>query len=228
MGECMNEVYKIEEFVKNEFIKLKRTNAKTIGQVASRIYKYVPKDEGFKDVIEHFFSINTYGYFSVATLWIKKHKETIEMKNMDFYEDLLYKYVKGWAKVDQFCYRCMNPMIELEDNNFEYLLKWSNTKDKDLKRASLVSMIKSSGKLTLDYDYDKMIYLVELLKEDEDIHVRKAVGWVLKCAFVTYPKKIEKYLRDNVKNLDRLIFRYALEHVNDPLRKELINLEYKS
>jgi 3-methyladenine DNA glycosylase AlkD len=69
-----------------------------------------------------------------------------------------------------------------------------------------------------------MILLVEKLKHDDDFHVRKAVGWTLKCAYPTYPKKVERYLRDNVGDLDRMIYRYALEHVEEPLRSELINL----
>lgn len=224
----MHITIEVENKVRNEFKELGRVNAKTIGQVASRCYKDIPKDSRFFEVIEHFIKNKEYGFFSVATIWIKRNKEAIDMKHMPFYENVMYKYIEGWAEVDQFCYRCMNSMIELKDENYSYLLKWSKSDNKDIRRISLVSMIRSSGKLTLEYDFDKMIHLVEYLKHDNDFHVKKAVGWVLKCAFVTYPVKVEAYLRLNVKNLDRLIFRYALEHVKDPLRKELIELDYRS
>jgi len=218
------QAFKLEIMMQEEFDELGRVTAKTIGKVASKLYKHVPKDYRFNHVIEYLISIERYGFFSVATTWAKRNTDILKMENLPFYEKVLYKHIYGWARVDQFCYRIMNPLIELSDSNYEYLLKWSDSTNKDIRRTALVSMIRSSGKLTLEYDYDKMIYLVHKLKDDEDIHVKKAVGWVLKCAFVTYPVKVEKYLRKNVGNLDRLIFRYALEHVKDPLRKELMSL----
>lgn len=226
MGDLMT--IKFEEMVQREFDLLGKVNAKTIGQVASKLNKSLPSENEFLEIIEHFFSIDRYGFFSVATLWIKKNPYIIKQKNMEFFEHLLYTYIDSWGKVDQFCYRCLNPMIELSSDNHKYLLKWSNSQNKDVRRASLVSMIKSHGKLTLDYDYKRMIELVEKLKADDDFHVTKAVGWVLKCAYVKYPERIEQYLRKNVKNLNRIIFRYALEHIKEPLRNELIQLDYRS
>ena len=145
---------------------------------------------------------------------------------MSFFEEIVLQDLHGWAEVDQFCYRVMNPLIELDPENFSYLDKWSLDESKDIRRVSLVSMIRvSKGGLRLFYNYDQMISLVDRLKEDEDIHVKKAVGWVLKCAYPTYPDQIEQYLKANVRNLDRLIFRYALEHVGKEKKKELMGLE---
>ena len=155
---------------------------------------------------------------------MKRRKSIITESNIERFETFLYTYCDGWARIDQFCYRVLNPMTNTFPFMYEYLLKWSKSDNKDVRRASLVSMIISSQGQSLLYDYDKMIYLVEYLKHDTDFHVRKAVGWILKYAYITYPQEIENYLRLNVTNLDRMVYRYALELVPNPLRKELISL----
>lgn len=202
----------------------KPKSAVYFGKLASRFYRFLPDDDlGFLEVIRRVISNTTVGMYSIATLWLKRRPSVLRAKYISFFEELLSTVVTGWGRVDQLCYRALNPLIESGENH-EYLIKWSDSGNKDIRRASLVSMIRSSGKLTLGYDYEKMINLVEKMKSDEDYHVRKAVGWVLKVAYPTYPKMIEEYLRTNSSNLDRMIYRYALEHVAEPLRSELLQL----
>ena len=82
--------------------------------------------------------------------------------------------LQGWGQVDQFCYRIMNPLIELNPSFYSYLDKWSYSSNKDVRRVSLVSMIRTKGGgLFLYYDYEQMITLVERLKHDDDFHVKK-------------------------------------------------------
>lgn len=215
----------ITNLMKLAFNTNQRVTAKVIGQVASKYYRYLPKDTmEFLQLCKRLLNIDTYGYFSVATLWMKRNRLIVDEKYMEFFEEVLFDSIEGWAQVDQYCYRVLNPVIELNRNFYEYLLNWSSSNNKNVRRASLVSMIRSSQNLTLEYDYDKMIFLVEKLKNDNDFHVKKAVGWVLKCAYPTYPEKIEMYLRENVNTLNRMIFRYALEHIPEEQRSDLIKL----
>lgn len=215
------------DLVRNEFKQYKVITSKEISKVANSLYQFLPyKEELFLNLCKSMIHYKKeYGYFSIGTLWLKKRTSVINQRNMDFFEEIVLNELFNWAHVDQFCYRVMNPMIELTPSNYCYLDKWSNSDNKNVRRVSLVSMIYTDkGGLKTRYDLNHILTLCDRLKDDDDIHVRKAVGWVLKCAFVTYPKDIEFYLRKNVKTLDRLIFRYALEHVKDPLRKELMSL----
>ena len=105
---------------------------------------------------------------------------------------------------------------------YEKLEQWSKSANKDVRRAALVSMLQSSTKITCTYPLDKLMSLVESLKSDPDLHVKKAVGWVLKCAYVEYPNAIMDYLENNKETLDRMIFRYALEHMNEELKQKMM------
>lgn len=206
-------------------LKKQRKSATYFGKLASKYYRYVPKEKDeFFDLIDKMLAHDYIGMYSIATLWLKRKSEFLSYENIEFFEHLIYNYVHGWGKVDQLCTRAINQVITSDDSMYEYLLKWSQSENKDIRRVSLVAMISSGSQLRLYYDIDKTLFLVERLKNDEDIHVQKAVGWVLKCAFPTYPDKIEAYLRENVSNLKRLIVRYALELVEEPLRTELLQL----
>lgn len=213
------------KLIDTEFNIHKRIPSTLLSRIATRIYRYMPlEEEYFLEVCKYLLMCNTRHHFGLGTLFIKRRNDVLKESNMDFFVNILNNYINGWGQVDQYCYRVLNPMIELKEEYYDYLLQWSESPKKDIRRTSLVAMIKSSKGLVLEYDFDKMIYLVEKLKTDSDIHVRKAVGWVLKCSYFKYPVHLEKYLRENVSNLDRMIFRYALEHVEDPLRQELMSL----
>jgi 3-methyladenine DNA glycosylase AlkD/GNAT superfamily N-acetyltransferase len=207
------------------YLRKHKKSAVYFGKLASRFYRFLPKDDvEFLEVIKKVNSVPTLGMYSIATLWLKRRESVLVGKYLSFYEELLDTVVIGWARVDQLCYRALNPVIESGDY-YSYLDKWSYSDNPSIRRTSLVAMVRSSVSQTLGYDYDKMITLVERLKNDEDYHVRKGVGWVLKVAYPTYPKKVEAYLREHYKTLDRMIYRYALEHVKDPLRAELLELK---
>ncbi len=207
------------------YLKKHKKSAIYFGKIASRFYRFLPKDDvKFLEVIRKVISNPVVGMYSIATLWLKRRESVLVGKYLPFYEDLLNTVVVGWARVDQLCYRALNPVIESGDY-YSYLDRWSLSENPSIRRTSLVAMIRSSVSQSLLYDYDKMITLVDRLKEDEDYHVRKGVGWVLKVAYPTYPSEVELYLRKHYKTMDRMIFRYALEHVKDPLRSELLEMK---
>ena len=218
----IRDVHRIIDLELQTHLKL---SAVVVMKIATMLYKYLPKDEtAFLSICKTLVESDNRSVFSLGTLFMKRRTDIIRTDNMDYFEEILLNHIHEWDQIDQYCYRVLNPMIELKDEYYEYLLKWSTSNNKDVRRASLVAMIRTGQNLHLEYDFDKMIYLVEKLKTDKDIHVRKAVGWVLKCSYLKYPNEIEAYLRLNVCNLDRLIFRYALEHIEEPLRNQLINL----
>jgi len=62
--------------------------------------------------------------------------------------------------------------------------------------------------------------VVEKLKNDEEEHVQKGVGWLLKYAYLSYLDEMYGYVDD----LPRLIFRYALEKPPKDVREKLMSL----
>ncbi len=64
-----------------------------------------------------------------------------------------------------------------------------------------------------------------LLKDNHDL-IHKAVGWALREVGKKNKKVVEKFLRDNYKNLPRTTLRYAIEKFSKPERLTYLKLKH--
>lgn len=161
--------------------------------------------------------------FILMTMLIKK-RNLYNKQYFSLYEKWLYEYVDSWGKCDAYCYRVLNPMIERYSDLFFNITEWSLSNKIYVRRASLVCFIISKKEFSVDYELNKMLQICNRLKYDNHIHIQKALGWLLKYSYLSYPKEIEKYLRDNIDILSRTTFRYALEKMPKDLRQDLMKL----
>jgi 3-methyladenine DNA glycosylase AlkD/ribosomal protein S18 acetylase RimI-like enzyme len=213
------------EKVNLEFSNYNKLTSVIVNKLVNKIYKFMPTDiDEYLAVCALFLRYDNRYYFSLGTLLLKHKKRCFDIEYFDFFEDILCNHIHGWGEVDQYCYRVLSSMVNKYQELYRNLVVWSDSKNKDVRRASLVSMLTSSSNITCTYNFDKAIFLVEKLKHDEDFHVRKAVGWVLKCLYVTNKDSVTKYLESNVDSLDRMIFRYALEHASKNEKDKLMKL----
>lgn len=209
--------------IKLEFKQYHHVSSTTLNKLLPRIYSVMPKDDlEFLKTVKPLLIDDRRSYFSMGTLLLKKRGTVVDEKYFKIYEDILLNHIRDWGQVDQYCYRVLGPIFNANYELFYKLQEWSKSTNKDVRRASLVSMLLSYQKVICTYPLHHVLELVESLKEDADFHVRKAVGWVLKCAYVEYPEAIIKYLTQNRQNLDRMIFRYALEHMDEQLKKQML------
>lgn len=208
-----------------EFKQQSKLSSVIINKLLNRIFQFMPEHQAsYLQVCKVLLKSDNRYYFSLGTLLLKKKSEFIKVKNISFFEDILFDSINNWGEVDQYCYRVLGPIINQDESLYRYILKWSASENKNIRRASLVSMLTSSKMVTCLYDFDKAIFIVDRLKFDSDIHVQKACGWVLKCLYLENADKLVNYLEMNVNNLSRLIFRYALEHMDIELKNRLMKL----
>ncbi len=145
------------------------------------------------------------------------------MKYITIYEKWIKEGINGWGESDQFCYRLLNPLLtKYPDELFKYCQKWTDSNDFNLKRIGIVALTGSS--LTVAVSFDKIVSMCNKMKSDEDILIQKAVGWVLKYSYKKYPDKLMGYLTNNVDNLSRTTFRYALEKMPVEQKQDLMKL----
>jgi len=176
------------------------------------------------DVINFFdnlLSIEKEETFILMTLIIKKRK-LYDIEYFNSYKNWLYRYVNAWGKCDAYCYRVINPMIQKYPELYTNIINWA--KSKLIYCASLVCFIISKNEFEVNYDIDKIFILCDMLKEDNHIHIQKALGWVLKYSYLSYPKETIEYLNDNVTILSRTTFRYALEKMPKVLKDKMMKL----
>ncbi len=172
---------------------------------------------------DNLLSIEKEETFILMTLIIKKRK-LYDIEYFNSYENWLYRYVNTWGKCDAYCYRVINPMIQKYPELYTNIINWAKSKLIYVRRASLVCFIISKNEFEVNYDIDKIFILCDMLKEDKHIHIQKALGWVLKYTYLTYPKETIEYLNANVTILSRTTFRYALEKMPKVLKDKMMKL----
>ncbi len=209
--------------IEQEYLKHEKINAASYSKVANKIYKEMPPDNiTFLNQCDELIKSSERRIFSVGTLLIQKRKSLIDMAYFDIYEKWTKEYVHGWDQCDQFCSRVTTPMLIKYPELYDKLLEWSDESDFNVKRISLVSITGSTTTVVLEFD--KVIRIVDKLKNDEDILIQKAVGWILKCCYKEYPKQLEAYLLANHTTLSRVIFRYSLEYMPKDKKDKFIKL----
>jgi len=202
------------------------SGSKLRNKVARNIYHILPEEnEKLLKLFDYLVSLEEWKYFWLVTKWIKR-KKLYNLEYMKCYEDWLYNHVDSWYSCDVYCYRVLNPMLESYPDLYEKVLEWSKSEKTYVRRAAPVSLLESTRSFKVNVSFSKVLEIIEILKDDSEIHVQKGVGWLLKYAYLSYPEDVYKYLENNVKNLSRTIFRYALEKAPVNEKKELMNLDY--
>jgi len=198
--------------------------ADILARVERLVYPHLPRDG--RELIELFDLMVAKGsrFFWLVTVWIKR-RSLYDLGYFPYYERWLQEHVDQWGTCDIFCYRVLNPMVERYPQLFERVLSWTESPKTYVRRAAAVCLLESTQSFRVNQDLDKVLLVAERLKHDPEEHVRKGVGWLLKYAYLADPERVRAYLEENVDNLPRVIFRYALEKAPPEVRRELMSLE---
>jgi len=217
----VNYVY---ENILNEYSKYETVRSKEKYKIANQTFKLLPhENENFIKTIDQLLRKDHLKIFRLMTIWIKK-KKLYDYKYFSIYEKWLYSYVNNWGRCDIFCYHVLNPIFEKNEIIFDSIKNWIKSDKTYVRRAGVVSLIKSTRSFEVSTDLEKVLFIVESLKEDTDLHIQKAIGWLLKYAYLTYPSEIETYLIKNINCISRTTFRYSLEKMPTKIKKKLMSL----
>lgn len=202
--------------------------AKILEACDRRLYKEMPSDvDRFIEVCNELVTTKKWQQYWLVTVWIKRKQTALDIKYYDYFQKWLYEYTNSWGACDVFCYRILNPMIEKYPQLFENVLQWVNSEKVYVRRAAAVCLIhKTKYSFCINANFENVKKICDLLKNDMHIHIQKAVGWLLKYAYLTYPNEVKEYLKDNISNLSRTTFRYAVEKMEPAVRSEFMKLKF--
>ncbi len=113
-------------------------------------------------------------------------------------------------------------MLEKHPELFPLVLEWTESNKTYVRRAAPVSLLESGRSFRVNFSVERVMEVVNRLKNDPEDHVQKGVGWLLKYAYLSYPEEVMEFLKENVNELPRLIFRYALEKTPREIKEELM------
>lgn len=147
----------------------------------------------------------------------KFDKEPMEQRRIyDFYLKNT-KYVNNWDLVDLSSDKIVGGY--LIDKPKEILFKLAKSKNLWERRIAIVSTYNFIKK----NKFDATFKIAEVLIEDKEDLIQKALGWMLREVGNRDLGKQEKFLKDRYKKMGRTALRYAVEKFPESKRKKYLN-----
>ena len=134
-----------------------------------------------------------------------KLRQQINPNKLDYW----LNFTHGWAETDVLCQSNFTS-DELLSNWATWkklLIKFSKDKNVHKRRASLVLLTKSV-RMSDDKRLSNLAFKnVDLLKNEKDILITKAVSWILRSLIQNHKKEVSKYLNKNNETLPKIAVR---------------------
>lgn len=196
--------------------------------VARKLYPSMPHDAGdFVTTCNEIMALDTWPAFWIVTAWIKRRGDLHRHRHFPDYEKWLHEYTDNWGKCDLLCGRVLNPTLGENPGLYDHLLKWTESPGIYVRRAAAVALIESGRSFSVNVEFDRVKGICERLKYDEEYYVQKGVGWLLKYSYLAHPDETISYLEENVGELSRIAFRYALVKTPPGLRRQMMSLPWR-
>ena len=142
---------------------------------------------------------------------------TYELKDFKVLGRWLRDDVTNWASCDTLCNHALGSFIEQYPQEIEHLKKWTQSKNRWLRRGAAVTLVLPVRKGLFFKD---VLKIASMLINDKDDLVQKGYGWLLKEASKKHQKEVFDYVIKNKKIMPRTALRYAIEKMPEKLRKE--------
>jgi 3-methyladenine DNA glycosylase AlkD len=113
-------------------------------------------------------------YFAIDLLI--SYKRDYEEKDIDFFESLVIRN-SWWDSVDVLSSNVLGEYFKMYPNNqVKYSIKWNNTENIWLRRASILFQLKYKETT----DVDLLITNINKNKDSNEFFLQKAIGWILR------------------------------------------------
>lgn len=202
------------------------TEARDFQRIERGLYRSLPEEaDTFVEVCDQLMRSGISLSFWIVTLWVKKRGDLFRRPYFGTYERWLVEHTDRWGLCDVLCGRVLNPMMERYPDLRRHLLKWAESPQTYVRRAAAVSLIESNRSFAVNVGFPEAGAVCDRLKHDDEIHVQKGVGWLLKYAYLAHPDETVAYLERNVDELSRTTLRYALVKMPHELRQRLMSLD---
>jgi 3-methyladenine DNA glycosylase AlkD len=144
-----------------------------------------------------------------------KNNDNDKKKIYDFYLKNT-AYINNWDLVDLSAYKIVGPYLETRSRKPLYkLAKSKSLWERRISILSLFHMIKNN-------DFKDALEISELLLNNKEDLMHKAVGWMLREIGNRNRKTEEVFLKKHYKEMPRTMLRYAIEKFPEPLRKRYL------
>jgi 3-methyladenine DNA glycosylase AlkD len=210
----------VQHFFKEE-IQSRGWRAHELRKLARRFTKVIRGDAGLPYLIavaDNLFHGRVLEEKGLAVLLLETSTKEMTQADFDLFESWL-KRVSTWADHDALASYLLGPIMAREPKLARRTLVWAKSKDKWLRRAAAVSLIRG---VRLKQFESETQQITALLLNDDDLMVQKGLGWLLREAAKYNPEFAVPLLRSIRKTAPRLVLRTGCETLNPKLREGIL------
>jgi 3-methyladenine DNA glycosylase AlkD len=126
------------------------------------------------------------------------------------------QYINNWDLVDSSAYQIVGAYLDDKDKQPMYDLATSSSLWE--RRIAIVSTFYGIRQ----HKFDDAFAIANLLKNDREDLIHKAVGWMLREIGKRNPGAERTFLQERYKDMPRTMLRYAIEKFPEPERKQYL------
>ncbi|HBL32102.1 MAG TPA: DNA alkylation repair protein [Acidobacteria bacterium] len=120
-------------------------------------------------------------------------RRALRSEDLDLLEDLLRRS-GTWAYVDAIAVHLVGPLIEADPRETSRLDRWVKDESFWLRRSALLALLlplrRGEG------DWPRFVRYADLLLEEKEFFIRKALGWVLREVAKKRPELVRQFLQE--------------------------------
>jgi 3-methyladenine DNA glycosylase AlkD len=116
--------------------------------------------------------------------------------------------VSSWADHDGLAHYLLAPMVSAKPSRCREVLRWAKSRNRWRRRAACVALIRGAREKMF---FPEIVRLSGMLLKDGDDMVQKGLGWLLREAAKSDPKRTVPYLMKIKGTAPRLVLRTACE-----------------
>ncbi len=210
-------------FKKDDVPKIHGVRYPVVRLIAKKHFKEsvnkLSKKEIFK-ICEDLMSSGIQEEIVVAFEFAENYKKEYVKDDLNVFKNWIEKYVVNWALCDDICSGPLGKLLIKYPELIYETRKWHNSQNRWLKRASIVSLIKTIQKTKR---VDDVYKVADLLLTDRDDLIQKATGWALREAGKVDKKRLYVYVMKNKSKMGRTCLRYSIEKFDAKDRKRLMS-----
>lgn len=130
------------------------------------------------------------------------------------------KALNNWDLVDLSVYKIWGDYLLRHPEERAKLFKFARSKNLWERRMAIVATLA----LIKANQFEEILSLVKIMKNDREDLIHKALGWMLRELGKKDEKLLKKFLREEIINLPRTTLRYAIERFEESERKRYLQL----
>ncbi len=159
----------------------------------------------------------------VVSAWAHLLSDRFDREDLAVFRRWIDTYITNWAECDGFCNHAMGDFFEKYPELIAELMRWTESKNRWMRRAAAVSLIVPAkhGKFLND-----AIAIADLLLVDPDDMVQKGYGWLLKEASRKHTDEVFSYVMMHKKRMPRTALRYAIELMPKELKAKAMKKDW--